>query len=64
MDGSHQAPQYTAKPVGPGHVSMSVQLWYATFIASLTPADAYNLARQLCEAAREAETLEEVSSNG
>lgn len=64
MDGSHHAPQYTARPVGPRHVGLSVNLWYATFMASLTPAEAYNLARHLCAAAKEAEVLEEVSSDG
>ena len=64
MDGSQQAPQCAAKPVGPGHVGLSVQLWYAAFTASLTPTEAYNLARHLCAAAKEAEMLEEVSSNG
>jgi hypothetical protein len=64
MDGSQQAPQYTAKPIGPDHVGLSVQLWYATFMTSMTPTEAYNLARHLCTAAEEAEALAEVSSNG
>ena len=64
MDGSHHAPQYTAKPIGPRHVGLSVQFWYGTVMASMTPTEAYNLARHLCAAAKEAEMLEEVSSNG
>jgi len=64
MDGSQQAPQYTAKPIGPGHVGLSVQFWYGTVTASLTPTEAYNLARHLCAAAKEAEVLEEMSSDG
>jgi hypothetical protein len=59
MDGTHQAPQVRATPIGPGHVGLSASLWYASFSVSLTVDQCRMLAMQLCTAADDAERQEQ-----